>query len=274
MVDAPCSGEGMFRKEMAAGEDWSQEITEMCAHRQGEILHSASQMLRGGGRMVYSTCTFSPEENEGAISAFLQSHPDFHLVSVSAPHFAKGRPQWADGNEELSKTLRLWPHLLRCEGHFVAVLERDADAGEGDFKSLVGEKMPKELAEFLRENEITLPKGELLSFGQNYYLAPQGTPDLKGLKVLRAGLSLGQVLKNRFEPDHALALWLKNAKRVRHLSTQEAGKYLRGETLPYEEKGWTLVQYDGLSLGWGKASGGILKNHFPKGLRALSAEKE
>ncbi len=273
MVDAPCSGEGMFRKEAAAGEDWSQEITEMCAHRQGEILESAAQMLRGGGRMVYSTCTFSPEENEGVIAKFLKNHPDFHLVSVPAPHFAPGRPQWAGGNEALAKTCRLFPHLLRGEGHFVAVLERDA-GDSGDVKPLMGEKAPKELLDFLRDNDISLPEGELISFGQNYYLAPPETPDLQGLKVLRAGLSLGQVLKNRFEPDHALALWLKSAKRVRAVSHQEAAKYLRGETLTASEKGWTLVQIDGLSLGWGKASDGILKNHFPKGLRSVSSEKE
>ncbi len=273
MVDAPCSGEGMFRKEAAAGEDWSQEITQICAHRQGEILESAAQMLRGGGRMVYSTCTFSPEENEGVIAKFLKTHPDFHLVSVPAPHFAPGRPQWADGNENLTKTCRLFPHLLRGEGHFVAVLERDA-GDSGDAKALMGEKAPRELLDFLRDNDISLPEGELISFGQNYYLAPEGTPDLRGLKVLRAGLSLGQVLKNRFEPDHALALWLKSAKRVRAVSHQEAAKYLRGETLTASEKGWTLVQIDGLSLGWGKASDGMLKNHFPKGLRSVSSEKE
>ena len=125
LVDAPCSGEGMFRKEAAAVTDWSEETVRMCSRRQQEILHSAAAMLRPGGHLVYSTCTFSPEENEGTISAFLHAHADFSVLSVGAPWFCPGRPEWvADPAPGLKYTVRLFPHKLRGEGHYAAVLRR------------------------------------------------------------------------------------------------------------------------------------------------------
>ena len=126
LVDAPCSGEGMFRKEEAAVTDWSPETVKMCAARQSEILDSAANMLRPGGYLCYSTCTFAPEEDEGAIGAFLQRHPDFHVVEADMPWLAHGRPEWsAEKQPELQYTFRLWPHLLSGEGHFAALLKKD-----------------------------------------------------------------------------------------------------------------------------------------------------
>lgn len=242
----------------------------MCAHRQGEILHSAAQMLRPGGRMVYSTCTFAPEENEGVIAAFLQSHPDFSLVSVDAPWFAPGRPDWVDAPPcGLEHTFRLWPHKLHGEGHFAAVLERQGDAAGQDQPLEPAIATPKELREFCDVAGVTLPQGKLISFGKNLWMVPEDMPTLKGLKVLRAGLELGQLLKNRFEPAHALALWLKeSASQVDYpVDAPEIAAYLSGNTIPGTQTGWTLLKVDGLSLGWVKGSNGILKNHFPKGLR-------
>ena len=133
LVDAPCSGEGMFRKEEAAVTDWSEETVEMCAHRQQEILASAAKMLAPGGRLVYSTCTFAPAENEGTVSRFLESHADFSLVAVDAPWFDPGRPDWTEErNPELAKTFRLWPHKLRGEGHYAAVLEKSPEGEAGE----------------------------------------------------------------------------------------------------------------------------------------------
>ena len=273
MVDAPCSGEGMFRKEEAAVTDWSEEIVEMCARRQQEILATAAKMLAPGGRLVYSTCTFAPAENEGVISKFLQSHEDFSVAEVSAPWFAPGRPEWIeDKNPELAKTFRLWPHKLGGEGHFAAVLEKTEGgmAGEPALEKPI--PMDKILGAFIRENELALPEGNLLQFGQSLFWMPPEMPDLRGLKVLRPGLELGQVLKNRFEPAHAWALWLKTAKSVADFpaDSPEIAKYLRGEAIGGTQTGWTLVTVDGLSLGWVKGSGGVLKNHFPKALRHLA----
>ena len=274
LVDAPCSGEGMFRKEEAAVTDWSPETVKMCAARQSEILDSAANMLRPGGYLCYSTCTFAPEEDEGAIGAFLQRHPDFHVVEADMPWLAPGRPEWAEQpNPELRYTFRLWPHLLSGEGHFAALLKKDVDAAPAELPKPAEIKMPAELMEFLDRMDVTLPEGRLISFGPSIYLCPADMPELKGLKVLRPGLELGQAKKGRFEPAHALALWLGTAAVTENLSATDPRvlDYLQGQVIPGTANGWTLITVDGLSLGWAKGSGGQLKNHFPKGLRWMNA---
>ena len=258
LIDAPCSGEGMFRKEEAAVTDWSQETVEMCARRQAEILDAGSRLVRPGGRLVYSTCTFAPEENEQAIAAFLARNPDFVLDAVDAPWFTPAGPG----------QFRLWPHKLLGEGHFAAVLRRTGD-GEAEGTFCAGEKLPKEWVAFAKELGITLPAGKAVLFGQTLYWAPEELPELKGLKVLRPGLQLGEVKKDRFEPAHALALWLNTCKNTLSFpaDSSEIKAYLHGEVLPCTLRGWCLLQADGYSLGWGKGDGNQLKNHYPKGLR-------
>ncbi len=257
LVDAPCSGEGMFRKEEAAVTDWSQETVEMCARRQAEILHSAAQMVRPGGRLVYSTCTFAPEEDEQAVAAFLESHPDFIPEPMETPWFVPGE----NGSH------RMWPHKLLGEGHFAAVLKKTGGE-EGDVPTAAGEKLPKEWVSFAKELGIRLPEGKAVSFGQNLFWAPEGTPELRGLKVLRPGLELGEVKKGRFEPAHALALWLKDCACVHSCGPESAEMkaYLHGDVIPSEKKGWCLVKAGEFSIGWGKGDGIRLKNHYPKGL--------
>ena len=281
LVDAPCSGEGMFRKHDAAWADWSPETVAMCARRQAEILDSAAAMLRPGGRLVYSTCTFSPEENEGTVSAFLRRHPDFSVAAADAPWFEPGRPDWVpDGQPELSRTFRLWPHRLRGEGHFAAVLQRrgeaaSADVGASSRPALRGaEKLPAEVRELLQQLDVCLPEGFPLLWGERVFWAPPELPDLRGLKALRPGLELAVLKKGRAEPAHALALFLRGAANVRDLTPEEADRYLRGETIPSPSGlGWTLLRLDGCSLGWAKAAGGVLKNHYPKGLRTVGQQK-
>lgn len=283
LVDAPCSGEGMFRKNDNAGEEWSEENVALCAERQDSILDCAATMLKPGGRLVYSTCTFAPAEDEGSVSRFLETHPDFCL----------------------EKEERLMPHKIKGEGHFLAVLHREGGqlssaATAGTEKSLTL-KDCREFLDFAKE-ALTIPAEELtegkilLCFGEQLYLAPAETPSLRGLKVLRPGLHLGTVKKNRFEPSHALALFLKKEQAVQAVNLACDGtavrKYLEGQTLTIGEgcdvemahiitrgrmaaeqadvslpKGWCLVCVDGYSLGWGKAAGAVLKNHYPKGLR-------
>ena len=273
LVDAPCSGEGMFRKEAAAVSDWSEQTVAACARRQAEILDSAAVMLRPGGRLVYSTCTFSPEEDEQTVAAFLRRHPEFSIVPVSAPWAAPGRPDWADGDPALAGCVRLWPQRVRGEGHFAAVfVKKDGESGEQIPETCV--KEPVLLRNFCTELGLSLPDGTLLAFGKTLYLAPPDCPRLNGLRVLRAGLALGTQETGRFVPSHALALWLDGAARTLALSADgpEVRRYLAGETLPCAENGWTLVTVGGLSLGWGKASNGVLKNHYPKGLRQNSLQ--
>lgn len=269
LVDAPCSGEGMFRKEAAAIADWSEETVQMCARRQAEILHSAAQMLRPGGRLVYSTCTFAPEENEGVISAFLHTHPAFTVEEVRAPYFSAGRPDWiSDPAPRLEHTFRLWPHELRGEGHFAAVL-RCCGEEDGTVPSAPAIRPPAEYTAFAAQSLTQPPQGKFISFGQSLYCAPNELPCLDKLKVLRPGLQLGCAQKGRFVPAHSLAAALSSAAQVVDFpcDSEEIAKYLRGETLPCTMQGWVLVCVDGFSLGWGKCADGILKNHFPKGLR-------
>ena len=258
LVDAPCSGEGMFRKEEAAVTDWSQETVEMCARRQAEILHSAAQLVRPGGRLVYSTCTFAPEEDERAVAAFLEAHPEFQPETVEAPWFVAG----AQGSH------RMWPHKLLGEGHFAAVLKK-ISGEEAETEIPKGEKLPAQWTAFAKELAIRLPAGKAVFFGQNLFWAPADMPDIQKLKVLRPGLELGTVKKDRFEPAHALALWLGSCSNTESYGaeSEEMKDYLHGDVVPSEKKGWCLVCAGEFSIGWGKGDGRVLKNHYPKGLR-------
>lgn len=270
LVDAPCSGEGMFRKEEAAVTDWTEDTNAICANRQLEILTSAAAMLRPGGRLVYSTCTFSPVENEGVISDFLWKNPDFSVEKPDVPFFSPGRPDWvANPAPGLEKTFRLWPHKLLGEGHYAAVLRRTGDEAPAVLPPEPAAKCPPELAAFRGQTGAALPEGKLLRFGDVCYLVPQALPEVKGLRVLRAGLELGAVLKNRFAPAHAWALWLETLESSVSLEESDPllARYLSGDVLPSDKRGWTLVQADGLSLGWAKGDGSQLKNHYPKALR-------
>ncbi len=261
LIDAPCSGEGMFRKEEAAVTDWSEETVEMCARRQREILHSGAAMLHPGGRLVYSTCTFAPQENEETVAAFLEDHPEFVAEYVDTPWFTPSE----------NSSWRIWPHKVLGEGHFVAVLRKLGDEEREEPKPVSSQPLPKEWAEFAKDLGITLPEGDAIAFGQGLYWVPKGMPDLKGLKVERPGLELGCAKKGRFEPAHALALWLRSCQKVQNYTadSKEITAYLHGDVVPATQKGWCLVTVDGYSLGWGKGDGTVLKNHYPKGLRRL-----
>ena len=258
LIDAPCSGEGMFRKEEAAVTDWSIETVQMCARRQAEILHNGAQLVRPGGRLVYSTCTFAPEEDELAVAAFLENHPEFEPEIIKAPWFVPGE----NGSH------RLWPHKLLGEGHFAAVLRKKGDE-EAEFTPVSGGKLPKEWVQFAKDLQIELPAGQAVMFGDTLYWAPEGMPDIARLRVLRAGLELGTVKKGRFEPAHALALWLKSCSNVQNYEpdSAEMAKYIHGDVVPSSIRGWCLVTAGGYSIGWSKGDGNVLKNHYPKGLR-------
>lgn len=278
-VDAPCSGEGMFRKLPEAIEQWSMENVAICAERQKEILDNAAVMLKPGGVIVYSTCTFSKEENEDVIEYFLERHPDFTL-------------------EEME---RFWPHKVDGEGHFVAKLVRrgcvDTDLKadrktkknknsknrKNETKPALTKENMKLLSEFLDETisedmAAWIKNSRLVMFGEQLYRLPDIEVDIKGLKVQRAGLHIGELKKQRFEPSHSLALALKlnDAKNVVKLTCdnpQTIG-FFNGQSVMLSDeqaaeckKGWALVCVDGYPAGWGKVNGAQVKNHYPKGLR-------
>lgn len=302
VVDAPCSGEGMFRKEEQALSMWSRENVELCAARQKEILESAAVMLAPDGYLTYSTCTFAPEENEGVILSFLISHPEFEVVEPKNPDVLfciergmldRGNPNWIDGGEEyrdqIKRCVRLFPHHADGEGHFAALLHKSADAPvhrvskkNKDRKKTNANKVQKTklsvdeayalYEQFISEITTERPCGAPCLFGEQLYLSPREIPKAKdGLRVLRQGLSLGSIVGGgRFEPSHALALSLDVSKVKKCFAVDHAGavSYLHGDTIPCEDqKGWYLVTYDGFALGFGKASGSMMKNHYPKGLR-------
>lgn len=296
-VDAPCSGEGMFRKLPEAIEQWSMENVAICAARQKEILDNAAVMLKPGGVIVYSTCTFSKEENEDVIEYFLERHPDFTL-------------------EEME---RFWPHKVDGEGHFVAKLVRRGSVNElgadydvcedscnkvedtglkadrkikknknsknrkNETKPALTKENMKLLTEFLDETisedmAAWIKNSRLVMFGEQLYRLPDMEVDIKGLKVQRAGLHIGEFKKQRFEPSHSLALALKlsEAKNVVKLTwddPQTTG-FFNGQSVVLSDeqtaeckKGWALVCVDGYTAGWGKVNGTQVKNHYPKGLR-------
>lgn len=278
-VDAPCSGEGMFRKLPEAIEQWSVENVAICAARQKEILDNAAVMLKPGGVIVYSTCTFSKEENEDVIEYFLERHTDFTL-------------------EEME---RFWPHKVDGEGHFVAKLVRrgsvDTDLKadrktkknknsknrKNETKPALTKENMKLLSEFLDETiseDMTawIKNSRLVMFGEQLYRLPDMEVDIKGLKVQRAGLHIGEFKKQRFEPSHSLALALKlnDAKNLVKLTCdnpQTIG-FFNGQSVMLSDeqaaeckKGWALVCVDGYPAGWGKVNGTQVKNHYPKGLR-------
>lgn len=281
MVDAPCSGEGMFRKNADACDEWSPENVVLCAERQAEILECAASMLRPGGRMVYSTCTFAPEENEGTISQFLAKHPEFEIADVMHyPQMSSGLAAWtSDPQPGLERTIRLFPHRVDGEGHYLAVLTKAGSVSENyegycarGMEKGIPERDAKEYLDFAKKTLRNKPEGNLIRFGEQLYLAPENMPSTKGLKVLRPGLHLGTMKKNRFEPSHALALALRSEDVLHSYDmagdSQDVRMYLNGQTLQADgEKGWYLMTVDGYSIGWGKLAGGMIKNHYPKGLR-------
>lgn len=271
LVDAPCSGEGMFRKNPLAIDEWSLANVKACKARQLDILDCAVRMLKRGGKIVYSTCTFSLEENEEVIDAFLDKYPVFEVVSGEYK-FQSGYAL-ADGNHnsQLAVTQRILPHKHDGEGHFIAVLQNTEErGGEGylRYKGKIDKRLASLYNQWQRENLKVDIDGNAL-FGQTLYKVPDGAPDFDRLKVERAGLCLGEFKKDRFEPSHALAMALRpeEAARVISLDKAQAQKYVSGEGVPSDVKGWALTVYNGVSLGWSKGDGSLAKNHYPKGLR-------
>jgi NOL1/NOP2/sun family putative RNA methylase len=279
LVDAPCSGEGMFRKDPEAVDFWSLQHVEKCSIQQKQILQSAYQMLKPEGILVYSTCTFSPEENEQVIESLLEQFPDLDVLEIHKfEGMENGRTEWSQRhNNKLRSTVRIWPHRVRGEGHFVAKLIKKSDVHNWygkKAKSNASKQQMKEYVSFEKEYLHKSMDGIFYAFHDQLYLLPEDSPTLEGLKVVRAGLHLGELKKNRFEPNHALAKALTNHDVIHtlELSSKEEiwKKYVKGETLQTSgDRGWMLVTIDGFPLGWGKEVKGTLKNFYPKGLRLV-----
>ncbi len=257
MVDAPCSGEGMFRRDPATRTEWSPEKAEGCAERQREILEQAARLVRPGGRLVYSTCTYNPQENEENAAWFLSRFPEFEPEPFSIP-----------GIEAKEGMYTCYPHRIKGEGQFAARFRK-----KGDREAVLPEdrsvrSASKAEKEALKTAFPVFPEADRV-FGTSLVSIPF-LPDLKGIRTMRIGLHLGEIRGKAVIPDHAAALCFAVPDvQTTDMTPEEAGKYMAGETIPGETEGWTLLRYRGLVTGWGKGSGGIIKNHYPKGLRSI-----
>ncbi|MDE6558012.1 MAG: RsmB/NOP family class I SAM-dependent RNA methyltransferase, partial [Clostridia bacterium] len=250
LVDAPCSGEGMFLKEESAVREWSEENVKACARRQSLILDCAQKVLKAGGYLVYSTCTFAPEEDEEQIESFLKKYENFRLISDE----------------------KLMPHCCAGEGHFVALLQK-TDGESREVKPFQIKSPDKKTLELYRDFEKrTLkrtPFKNLHIAGELIYSVPEDFPSLP-FKTLRAGVRLAELLSGRVEPCHSLAMSLNCDEAVTvEVEEPTAISYLSGNTFQCNEalNGWALVTHLGYPLGWCKAVNGTAKNHLPKGLR-------
>ena len=269
LVDAPCSGEGMFRRDEPARAEWSEQSPEGCAKRQIQILREAAKMLKPGGRLCYSTCTFNQTENEGVIGAFLAEHQDFAPLPFALPGVG----------ESSGGMLRLWPHRLRGEGHFVALFRRQAvdvpTPPAARSVRLRAAPSPERPLEMLRQavpgDWIEAFSGWTVSAqGDLLCAVPPNMPDVQGIKWLRMGLHLCRVAESYVRPDHGLGMAISPGRtQCLQLSEPKAQAFARGESVdcPGELRGWTLCTCAGLPLGFGKAVSGTMKNHIPKGVR-------
>ena len=271
LVDAPCSGEGMFRKEPSSVKEWSYNNVISCSKRQLSILNSASKAVRIGGTIVYSTCTFSKEENEDVIDIFLSQNKNFEIVSIER-HF--GRNAYSYDNPELKKARRIFP-MDKGEGHFVARLKKVS--GEEKTNRLYDCKkiksFSKEAYKLYRDIFNTEPFGVLTEVSGKIIMLPEDFPDFNGIPVIRSGVLFGEIRKSRIEPSHNIFMAskpgdLKNVIDL-SLSSENIKKFLRGEEIQVDSdlRGYTGVAVESIMVGFGKCSNSVLKNKYPKGLR-------
>lgn len=285
LIDAPCSGEGMFRKDKKMVKAWEEHGPEFFAKIQRSIVTQAAKMLKPGGMILYSTCTFDPEENEGTIEHLLREFPEFEIQEIRPYEgFDCGKPEVTESKDDaFAKTVRIWPYKMHGEGHYLALLQK-GEAKE-TVKTCVSKerpkKVPEEILEFFANIDWQMDWSRLEIYSEKVYYMPEGVPNVKGIRFLRTGLYLGDLKKHRFEPSQSLAMCLKKEeyKDTVNLSAEDERtlKYLKGETIEVDDlvsgkaKGWQLVLVDGYPLGWGKLASGTLKNKYLPGWRWQSA---
>ena len=273
VLDAPCSGEGMFRKDETALAMWNENNVKKCVLNQRKLLASANKMLKKGGRIVYSTCTFSELENEANIKWFSQEYPYYEIQETALSKYFSPGIDLENNCLKLKDTLRLWPHKIKGEGHYIAVLKKTA----GSISQLKLKKDKNNIKniqnyyEFMKDYKLPNLDGTLFLDKEDLYLLPMAL-DLKNLKAIRPGLKLGKLDSNYFHPSHSLAQFLKEDEfsLTYNLSLNDEllRKYFLGETFNLDVKdGWYLILVDHISIGFMKATKGRLNNHFPKGLR-------
>ncbi|GAA6114751.1 RsmF rRNA methyltransferase first C-terminal domain-containing protein [Apilactobacillus apinorum] len=276
LIDAPCSGEGMFRKNNDAIKYWNAEYPVECAIRQKEIIEQAVKMLKPGGKIIYSTCTFAPEEDEQIVE-WMHDEFDFTIEPIRKYEgMVDGKPDWANGNQDLTNTVRLFPNHFKGEGHFISKLSSNDNGSAKKIKHRLQGNLTQDdkklWDEFKQTNLVNFAPKHLILFGDQLYSFDNTLPDLKGLKVMRPGLHLGTIKKKRFEPSYALALALHSDEVVNRLEITEDDwkQYVHGDTISCDQslsKGWYQLICKKQPVAFGKVVNGTVKNFFPKGLR-------
>lgn len=279
IVDAPCSGEGMFRKNEAAIEEWNEENVSLCSKRQRQILENAATLVREGGYIVYSTCTYSTEENEDTADYFLTRHPNFSPVEAKEAVIRSTAPAISnkDNCERVKYGRRFYPHLSKGEGQFVAVFKKNSSDMQTKVCKCATEPLTKPEAaivkDFFKNELVSEPDGRVCKISGKVLILPSSITAVPSHSVFMAGVLLGDIQKGRIEPSHQFfSAYGELFKRKVELSENEnlLSRYLFGEEIeaPYAiENGYCVLTYKGSSLGGGKISGGRIKNHYPKGLR-------
>ena len=275
IVDAPCSGEGMFRKDDTAVNEWSEANVWRCSQRQKEILSHINKVVKADGFLLYSTCTFSLEENEKIIDGFLEEHGEFELVRVNEAV----EKVTADGinfdgckTENINYCRRFYPHISKGEGQFIALLHKkygnEAEAKRESALKEIPKKEQKIVFDFLDDVLINYNKKSVKKHKENIvvfnsdFCVPNGV-------AFSCGVTVGSVQKNYVKPHHQFFSAMGNDfKRKINLSAEQAEKYLRGNSIECNcENGWAVVMIDGCTVGGVKVVNGVAKNHYPKGLR-------
>ncbi len=275
MVDAPCSGEGMFRKEAAAIPEWSEENVQNCAARQTEILENAARCLASGGTIIYATCTFSIEENEMVIDTFLQKHPDFEIIPAKQSVIdstASGIRFDGCKCENIHFARRFYPHKGEGEGQFAAVLRHKGEKTPHAPLRKKSVKIDPLLLQFLNDTLTDYDKDAITLYG-NTPVFFNGNIEIKTGTAFMYGVTIGEIKKNYILPHHQFFMAYGNAfKRKIELDpdSAEIQKYLHGEEISADlPNGWAAVCVCGVPVGGAKVVNGIAKNHYPKGLRIL-----
>ncbi len=266
LIDAPCSGEGMFRKDKRAILGWQEFPPLYCQRRQRGILQEAAKLLKPGGVLVYSTCTFNQKENEDVLIDFLNNNHDFEGVPL--------KEEYGLVNGKTPYSLRLWPHQVEGEGHFIAKIKKKGSSAEKSVPR-VGLEPNELVSEFFKDHiKLNLDRYVFEAYGSHFFLVSKDLPPLDGLRVSRPGWFIGELKKKRFEPSHALIMALKEENLPNKLQLTRGDKrlsiYLRGQTFVVpNDNGWIGVFLEQFPLGWGKVSNNVLKNHYPKGWRMI-----
>jgi NOL1/NOP2/sun family putative RNA methylase len=290
LIDAPCSGEGMFRKSEPARKEWKPELVGNCAIRQNSILEQAARMVKPGGHLAYTTCSFSAEENEGVIATFLAQHPEYDLDTIQpVPGYQPAKPEWVGFTavHRINRAIRIWPHLAQGEGHFIALLikhqstekyqladlNRSAINSNRFLMSISKDQARSILNNFCRDNlNYSFENSRLVIDGSYIYHLPEDSPNPGSLKVIHPGWWLGSIRKQHFTPSHSLAMGIYNDQAINilplHVGDHRLSSYFAGECFPDSgDNGWVLITVDGFPIGWGKRVQNIVKNFYPHGLR-------